>query len=114
MHQANGSIAREEREEACVDLQDRVEDWKALRMETFGELVLFGTFTVLKGDGGTKDQEKEVIFPSLVPDICSGSADYYILVPHISLRTHSALLQGYQHEQAKSKDEINHQSSRQA
>ena len=60
LHQANSSIAREEREDACLDLSDRVEDWKSLRMETFGDLVLFGTFTVLKGDGGGKDQEKEV------------------------------------------------------
>jgi len=64
LQQANASIAREEREDALVDLGDRVEDWKSLRMETFGDLMLFGTFSVLKGDGGGKDQEKEVGFPS--------------------------------------------------
>jgi hypothetical protein len=64
LQQANASIAREEREDALLDLSDRVEDWKSLRMETFGELMLFGTFSVLKGDGGGKDQEKEVGFPS--------------------------------------------------
>jgi hypothetical protein len=64
LQQANASIAREEREDALVDLSDRVEDWKSLRIETFGELMLFGTFSVLKGDGGGKDQEKEVGFPS--------------------------------------------------
>ena len=29
-------------------------------MDHFGELMLYGTFTVLKGDGSSKDQEKEV------------------------------------------------------
>lgn len=65
LQQANASIAREEREDACVDLNDRVEDWKSLRTDAFGELVLFGTFTVLKGDGGGKDQEKEVCAPDI-------------------------------------------------
>ena len=64
LQQANASIAREEREDALVDLGDRVEDWKALRIDSFGELMLFGTFSVLKGDGGGKDQEKEVSSPS--------------------------------------------------
>jgi hypothetical protein len=64
LQQANASIAREEREDALLDLSDRVEDWKSLRMEAFGDLMLFGTFSVLKGDGGGKDQEKEVGFPS--------------------------------------------------
>lgn len=44
---------------AVEDLTSRVEDWKSLRTQQFGELMLFGTFTVLKGDGG-KDQEREV------------------------------------------------------
>ena len=65
LQQANASIAREEREDALLDLNDRVEDWKSLRIDSFGELMLFGTFSVLKGDGGGKDQEKEVSFPSM-------------------------------------------------
>jgi cell division control protein 24 len=64
LQQANTSIAREEREDALLDLNDRVEDWKSLRVDSFGELMLFGTFSVQKGDGGGKDQEKEVGFPS--------------------------------------------------
>ena len=67
LQQANASIAGEEREDALVDLNDRVEDWKSLRIDTFGELMLFGTFSVLKGDGGGKDQEKEVSFPNTFP-----------------------------------------------
>ena len=60
LQQANASIAREEREDALHDLNERVEDWKSLRIDSFGELMLFGTFSVLKGEGGGKDQEKEV------------------------------------------------------
>lgn len=63
LHQANASIAREEREDALHDLNERVEDWKSLRIDSFGELMLFGTFSVLKGEGGSKDQEKEVRCP---------------------------------------------------
>jgi cell division control protein 24 len=60
LHQADASLDKETREEACQDLAERVEDWKSLTMSSFGELMLFGTFTVLKGDGGGKEAEKEV------------------------------------------------------
>jgi hypothetical protein len=63
LQQANASIAREERDDALHDLNERVEDWKSLRIDSFGELMLFGTFSVLKGEGGSKDQEKEVGCP---------------------------------------------------
>jgi hypothetical protein len=63
LQQANASIAREEREDALHDLGERVEDWKSLRIGSFGELMLFGTFSVLKSEGGGKDQEKEVGSP---------------------------------------------------
>jgi len=36
-----------------------VDDWKSLKVEAFGQLLRFGTFTVLKGDS-TKDIEREV------------------------------------------------------
>lgn len=42
------------------DLTARVDDWKSLKLEVFGDLLRFGTFTVLKGDGGGKDTEREV------------------------------------------------------
>lgn len=60
LQEANSAIDKETRQNALVDLNERVEEWKSLKLETFGELMLFGTFTVLKGDGGAKDQEKEV------------------------------------------------------
>jgi hypothetical protein len=77
LQQANTSIAREEREDALLDLQDRVEDWKSLRVDSFGELMLFGTFSVLKGDGGGKDQEKEVGVPSVLVYSLSGKVNTF-------------------------------------
>jgi cell division control protein 24 len=64
LQEANAAIDKETRQNALVDLKERVEEWKSLKLETFGELMLFGTFTVLKGDGGSKDAEKEVTFTS--------------------------------------------------
>lgn len=58
LHMANASIDKETREDALRDLEDRVDDWKGLTLSDFGELLLFGTFNVLK-DGGIRDQEKE-------------------------------------------------------
>lgn len=60
LQEANAAIDKETRQNALVDLNERVEEWKSLKIESFGELMLFGTFTVLKGDGSAKDQEKEV------------------------------------------------------
>ncbi|KAF1813577.1 hypothetical protein P152DRAFT_285799 [Eremomyces bilateralis CBS 781.70] len=56
----NTAVDREERKEAVEELRGRVEDWKGHRLEGFGELLLHGTFTVLKGDSvNTKDPERE-------------------------------------------------------
>lgn len=62
LQEANAAIDKETRQNALVDLKERVEEWKSLKPGSFGELMLFGTFTVLKGDGGSKEQEKEVCF----------------------------------------------------
>lgn len=42
-----------------MELAERVDDWKSLKVDSFGELLRFGTFTVVKGDTG-KDSEREV------------------------------------------------------
>ena len=42
------------------ELKDRVEDWKGHRVEVFGDLLLHGTYTVLKGENTAKDAEREV------------------------------------------------------
>ena len=59
LDRANHLIDKEHLAAAVVDLNARVDDWKSLKVEAFGELLRFGTFTVLKGDGG-KDTEREV------------------------------------------------------
>ena len=67
---ANEAVAKEQRLAAVIELQNRVEDWKGHQIDHFGDLMLFGTFTVLKGEGA-KEVEREVrdIFFSLSPNI---------------------------------------------
>ncbi|KAH7383369.1 Pleckstrin homology domain-containing protein [Pyrenochaeta sp. MPI-SDFR-AT-0127] len=56
----NDAIAREERGEAVEELKTLVEDWKGHRIEGFGDLLLHGQFTVLKGESMTsKNEERE-------------------------------------------------------
>ncbi|KAL1604200.1 Guanine nucleotide exchange factor for Cdc42p [Nothophoma quercina] len=56
----NDAIAREERVEAVEELKTLVEDWKGHRIEGFGDLLLYGQFTVLKGDSmSSKNEERE-------------------------------------------------------
>ncbi|KAI9858167.1 MAG: hypothetical protein M1813_007816 [Trichoglossum hirsutum] len=59
LERANDAVDKVVRNEAVEDLATRVEDWKGHRIEQFGELLLYGTFTVVKGDGRT-DVEREV------------------------------------------------------
>ena len=68
MERAQEAVDKEHRVEAVAELQGRVEDWKGHRIQSFGELLLFGTYTVLKGEGA-KEVEREVseIFSILDP-----------------------------------------------
>ncbi|KAK2785283.1 hypothetical protein FQN51_003829 [Onygenales sp. PD_10] len=59
LDQANHAVDKEHLAAAVNDLAARVDDWKSLKVDVFGELLRFGTFTVLKGDGG-RDTEREV------------------------------------------------------
>ncbi len=70
LHRANDAIDKEHRLEAVSELQSRVEDWKGHRIDHFGELLLYGNFTVLKGEGA-KEVEREVgkIFNLLPPEV---------------------------------------------
>ena len=62
----NAAIDKEERVEAVEELKTLVEDWKGHRIEGFGELLLHGQFTVLKGDSiNAKNEEREVGSDSL-------------------------------------------------
>ena len=67
---ANDAVDKEQRLAAVTELQSRVEDWKGHQIDHFGDLMLFGTFTVLKGEGA-KEVEREVrdIFFSLSPKV---------------------------------------------
>jgi cell division control protein 24 len=57
----NDAIAREERVEAVEELKQLVEDWKGHRIEGFGDLLLHGQYTVLKGESmSSKNEEREV------------------------------------------------------
>lgn len=68
LERANEAIHREERIRAVDDLQTRVDDWKGHKIDHFGELLLHGNYTVVKGEG-TKEVEREVseIFDFLDP-----------------------------------------------
>jgi cell division control protein 24 len=55
---ANDAIDKEHLATAVMELAERVDDWKSLKVDSFGELLRFGTFTVVKGDTG-KDSERE-------------------------------------------------------
>lgn len=75
---ANDAIEREDRAEAVEELKERVDDWKGHRLENFGELLLNGTFQVIKGEAsGSRDAEREVSTPistppcEVIPDVPS-------------------------------------------
>ncbi|KAL5336788.1 Dbl homology domain-containing protein [Aspergillus crustosus] len=64
---ANDAIDKEQLASAFRQLDERVDDWKALRSDTFGDLLRFGTFTVIKGDNG-KDSEREGLLALRIRD----------------------------------------------
>lgn len=68
LDRANEALDKEHRLAAKNELKSRVEDWKGHSMTRFGELLLYGSFTVLKGEGA-KEVEREVrnIFDSQNP-----------------------------------------------
>ena len=47
----NMAMDREQKAEAVQELKQRVEDWKGHQVQGFGDLLLYGTFTVLKSEG---------------------------------------------------------------
>ena len=58
LERANAAIDKEQRHLAVEELQSRVEDWKGHNPRQFGELLLYGTFAVVKADGRS-DVEKD-------------------------------------------------------
>lgn len=59
LERANQAVDKEARIAAVEDLQGRVDDWKGHQLERFGELIINGTQTVLKGEA-PKEVEREV------------------------------------------------------
>lgn len=92
LSRTNAAIEREDRFAAVDELTGRVEDWKGHKVEQFGELLLYGTFTVLKSDSGTsKDSEREVSHIYLVDHFLANHSS----VPRLFLRVHFVMLQGH-------------------
>ena len=68
MTRADEAVQKEHHAAAVNELQSRVEDWKGHRINHFGELLHFGNYTVLKGEGAkVVEREVSVIFDSLDP-----------------------------------------------
>ena len=59
LHRANDALDKEDRIAAVTELQGRVDDWKGHKVDHFGELLLYGNYTVLKGEGA-REVEREV------------------------------------------------------
>ena len=64
MERANEAVKKEERILAVNELQQRVDDWKGHKLDHFGDLLLYGTYTVIKGEG-SKEVDREVSSPIL-------------------------------------------------
>ncbi|KAI9884180.1 MAG: hypothetical protein M1823_004044 [Watsoniomyces obsoletus] len=58
LERANAAIDKEQRHLAVDELSHQVDDWKGHNLEQFGELLLYGTFAVVKTDGKS-DIEKD-------------------------------------------------------
>ncbi|KAI5307195.1 hypothetical protein KEM56_003115 [Ascosphaera pollenicola] len=57
LDEANHAIDKENLSAAVTDLSTRIEDWKALKPETFGDLVRYGSFHCIRE--GSKDNDRE-------------------------------------------------------
>ena len=68
MTRADEAVQKEHHAAAVNELQSRVEDWKGHKINHFGELLHFGNYTVLKGEGAkVVEREVSIIFDSLDP-----------------------------------------------
>ena len=63
LDRANEAVRKEQRIAAVNELQQRVDDWKGHRLDHFGDLLLHGTYTVIKGEG-SKEVDREVSSPT--------------------------------------------------
>ena len=77
----NKAVEKEQRIAAMSELQSRVEDWKGHKMDHFGELLLYGSFTVLKGEG-VKEVEREVRNIRMIIDELDPECRFHIRDAH--------------------------------
>lgn len=85
LQRTNAAIDREERIEAVEELKTLVEDWKGHRIEGFGDLLLHGQFTVLKGEiNSAKNEERDVRVGSSKKQVCNETIFAQL---HVSFRT---------------------------
>ena len=82
LHRANDALAKEDRVAAVAELQSRVEDWKGHKIGHFGELLLYGSFTVLKGEGA-KEVEREVRVSFIIKNVAF-TLLFVVCIPSIS------------------------------
>jgi cell division control protein 24 len=66
LSKANEAVNRDLLDEVLEDLTGRVEDWKNLKVEQFGKLLLHGVYGVITGK---TDQEKDVSWLSTKPHL---------------------------------------------
>ena len=86
MDRADEAIGKENRLRAVNELSYRVEDWKGHKIDHFGELLIFGAYTVLKGEGAKEvEREVRVIFDSLDPKSRALIASACNQTPHTSV-----------------------------
>lgn len=62
LNHADASIDKETREDAVRDLQERIEDFKGLDLNSLGELLLIGTFNVVKETALSKEDKEYHIY----------------------------------------------------
>ena len=106
LERTNKAVDREEKAEAVEELRTRVDDWKGHRVENFGELLLYGTFTVLKSDsiGLGRDAERRVRDGSGVAFSVCRCANPTCAVSCLPVPDHPPLLQRYRSEQTQEQD----------
>lgn len=84
---ANDAIDKEHLATAFTELDERVDDWKSLKIDSFGALLRYGTYSVVKGDNG-KDSEREVgLPPGNLMDLCPGTVESFSLLTLWALRS---------------------------
>lgn len=67
--QINEAIRKSENAQVVKNLEGRVEDWKGHKLEHFGDLLLHGNFSVIKGDQ-KGDAEREVRLQACHTGLC--------------------------------------------